>query len=350
MRPAGTFDESYSQDMAIVRTRFQWIMLIAGLIFLFGVLPQISSYYVLTLANLIGITVIGALGLQILLGYCGQISMGHMAFMGVGAYVTGIMMSHLGLPWFAALICAAAASALLGLVFGLPALRIKGFYLALSTMAAHFIIIWAIWHGGDITGGVYGLSIPRPHIGEFVIKGEKSFFYLIMIFMVIMTFIAKNLVRMKLGRALIAIRDNDIAAEFMGINVFYYKLVAFTIASAFAGVSGALYALYLGNIAPEQFAFLDSLWYIGYLIIGGLGSITGVFFGVTFLLALRQVVMIAAPTISVVMPGLSEGILAATMQITFGSVIALFLIFEPRGLYHRWEVAKSTIRLWPFPY
>ena len=142
MRPAGTFDEFYSQDMAVLRTRFQWVMLILGLVFLFGIFPLIADYYLLSIANFIGITIIGALGLQIVLGYCGQISIGHMAFVAVGGYTTGIITHHLGWSWLLAMPAAVVVTALVGLIFGLPALRIKGFYLALSTMAAHFILIW----------------------------------------------------------------------------------------------------------------------------------------------------------------------------------------------------------------
>lgn len=350
MRPCGTFDEFYDQDMAICRTRFQWVVLIGGLIFLFGVYPQIADYYLLTMANIIGVIVIAALGLQILLGYCGQISLGHVAFVASGAYITAILTHHLGWVWIAALPCAIVGSALVGLLFGLPALRIRGFYIALSTMAAHFLIMWLILHGGDVTGAYNGLSVPPPHFGSIVISSEKGFFYLIMVVMVLATFLAKNLTRMKLGRAFIAIRDNDLAAEFMGINIFYYKLVAFSIASAYAGTAGALYASYLGMLTPGHFSFLESIWYLGYVIVGGMGSITGVYFGVIALQVLKQVVMIASPTIGAAVPAISVGVLPALMQIVFGLVIALFLIFEPRGLHHRWEVLKSSIRLWPFPY
>jgi len=350
MRPCGTFDERYGQDMAIVRTRFQWVMLIVGIGLFLGVYGQVSGYFMLCIANTIGITIIAALGLQILLGYCGQISIGHMAFVAVGAYTTGMLTYHLGWPWIAAFPVAVVASALVGVAFGIPALRIKGFYLALSTMAAHFIIMWAILHGGEITGGAFGLPVPPPKFGAVVINSERAFFYLIMAFVLMMTFLAKNLVRTKLGRAFIAVRDNDVAAEFMGINIVSHKLLAFGIASGFAGAAGALYAPYLGNLAVEQFAFIESLWYIGYLIVGGMGSITGVYFGVTSLVTLKHLIMVGSSELAGIVPALSSGISAALMQIFFGTVIALFLIFEPLGLHHRWETAKSSIRLWPFPY
>jgi len=349
MKPCGTYDEFYSQDMAIVRTRFQWLMLIVSLSALFAC-PLFLSDYLISVINIIGITIIAALGLQILTGYCGQLSLGHVAFVAIGAYISSMLTYHLNWSWLAALPCAIIGSALFGLIFGLPALRIKGFYLALSTMAAHFIVIWLILHGGTVTGAQDGLPVPAIDFGPLSIINEQNFFYLIIGIMVITTFAAKNLVRMRLGRAFIAIRDNDIAAEFMGINVFYYKMVAFVIASAYAGLAGALYAPYFGIISTGHFAFIESLWYLGFLIVGGLGSITGVYFGVIFLFLLRQLVMIAGPEIPNIIPGLSESVMPAMMQIFFGTVIALFLIFEPRGIYHRWEMVKSSIRIWPFPY
>ena len=350
MRPAGTFDESYGQDMAILRTRFQWIVLLLALVFLFGVFPLIADRYLMGVANLIGITIIAALGLQLMMGYCGLVSMGHMAFMAVGGYTTAILTYHLGWPWIATIPVSIIASAIVGTLFCLPALRIKGFYLVLATMGAHFIIMWIIYHGGDITGAQDGLPAPVPQFGGLVVESRNQFFYLIMIAMVVMTLLAKNLVRMKLGRALVAIRDNDIAAEFMGINVFGYKIIAFSVGAAFAGVAGSIYAAYLGSVMPEYYPFIESLWYMGYCIIGGLGSITGVYFGVIFLLVLRQLMMIAAPALESIVPIAGVDIFGPTMQIVFGLVVVLFLVFEPRGLYHRWETTKSSIRLWPFPY
>ena len=349
MRPCGTFDESYSQDMAICRTRFQWVMLILGLVLLFAVVP-FFGYSWLNFINLAAIFIVATLGLQIIMGYCGLVSIGHMAFIAVGAVVTASLTHHLGWSWIAALPVAVIVTALVGLVFGLPTFRIKGFYIALSTMAAHFIIIWVIVHGGEVTGGDSGLSVPPPAFGNIVIDSEGSFFYFNMIFLVLMTFLAKNLVRMKLGRAFIAIRDNDIAAEFMGINIFRYKLIAFVIGSAFAGVAGALLAPYYGFILADSFPFVESIWFIGYIIIGGVGSITGVYFGVIFFMVLKQLVLLGGPMVVVAFPAIGMGVVASLLKMLFGLVIILFLIFEPRGLYHRWEVVKSSIRLWPFPY
>lgn len=350
MRPCGTFDSSYAQDMAICRTRFQWVMLIAFLLFLFGVLPQISGNYVLGVISLMGITIIAALGLNILTGYCGQISLGHAAFVGVGAFTSAILTNHLGWSWWATVPCAAFVTVLVGLIFALPALRVKGFYLALATLAGHFIITWAILHGDKITGGAAGLIVGVPKLGNITINTEKEFFFLIMGFTVALTFIAKNLVRGKLGRNLIAIRDNDIAAGFMGVDIFRYKLIAFAIASAYAGIAGSLLAPYFGSVLIEQFPLMDSIWYIAYIIVGGMGSITGTIFGVAFLKLLTQGVMMTGPIIGNLFPAISGTIVSSMLLIVFGVVIILFMIFEPRGLYHRWEIAKSSFRVWPYSY
>jgi branched-chain amino acid transport system permease protein len=173
--PSGTFNQSYGQDMAIFRTRAQWIMLIAFLIFLF-VCPLFMSDTILTIMIIIGITVIAVLGLNILTGYCGQISLGHAGFMAVGAYTSGILTAKLGFSFWAALPCAALAAGIAGLIFGLPSLKIKGFYLIMATIAAHFIIIWVILQFQSVTGGANGLAVPRPEIGGFVFKSKGSYF------------------------------------------------------------------------------------------------------------------------------------------------------------------------------
>lgn len=165
-----------------------------------------------------------------------------------------------------------------GALFGLPSLRIRGFYLALATIGAYFIIIWVLMHGGTLTGGINGLPVSSPNFFGIDIKTQREFFYLIMGFSIIMVFFAKNIVRGRLGRAFIAIRDNDVAAEFIGINIFGYKLVAFAISSAYAGISGSLLATYWAYISFEQFPFMDNIWYVSFIIVGGMGSIAGTIF------------------------------------------------------------------------
>jgi branched-chain amino acid transport system permease protein len=325
-------------------------MLILLFIFLFIIVPLTANSYLLSVANIIGITIIAALGLNILTGYTGQINIGQAAFVAVGSYLTAGICTHLGWSWWAALVPAIAGTALIGAIFGLPSLRVKGFYLAMSTLAAHFIIIWVIIHASNITGGAEGMAVPPIIMGGITIDTEREFYFLVMGFTVLMVFIAKNLTRMKLGRALVAIRDNDLAAEMMGIDIFRYKLLAFLICSVYAGVAGALLAPYLHWLSPEHFPLTESIWYLGYIIVGGMGSITGTIFGVIFLKLLSQGVMILGPIITEAFPTLTGAVVFSMMQVVFGVVIIIFLVFEPRGLYHRWEIAKSSFRIWPFPY
>ncbi len=348
MLPSGTYNISYSQDMAIVRTRLQWAVLVAFLVALFA-LPRFASGHVLSILNGIGIMLIAVHGLNILTGYTGQISLGQAAFMAVGAYTSALLTARLHLPFWLALLGAGVSAGAVGLVFGLPSVRIKGFYLAMATLAAQFIIPWMFIHvRADITGGVSGMVVPPASLGGIVFKSQESMYFLVMGVAVAMTFFAKNLVRTRTGRAFVAIRDNDIAAEAMGINLFTYKLLAFFICSFYAGVAGSLWAHWMRAINPDHFTLMDSIWYVGMVIVGGMGSTLGAILGTTFLRLLSELVMTVSPQIGRLFPFLAANILAALGPMLFGLVIILFLIFEPRGLAHRWEVFKASYRLHPF--
>ncbi|MGD9118630.1 MAG: branched-chain amino acid ABC transporter permease [Dehalococcoidia bacterium] len=342
--PSGTFNQSYAQDMAIFRTKTQWVMLLAFLAFLFTG-PLYFSDRILTIITIMGITVISVHGLSILTGYCNQISLGHVGFMAVGGYTSAILTAHLGWPFWAALPCAALVTGIVGIIFGLPSLKVKGFYLILSTVAAYFIIIWFILQLVDLTGGADGMAVPRASIGDFVFKSKASYFYLVMIIACLATFVAKNIVRTRVGRAFIAIRDNELAAEVMGVNLWSYKLLGFFIGCVFAGVAGALTVHYVAFAAVDQFPFMNSVWYLGMLIIGGMGSTIGVIFGVVSLKLLDELVTIVGPILATAVAPQAAASLGLIMR---GLVIIIFLIFEPRGLAHRWELVKAYYRLWPF--
>jgi len=342
--PSGTFNQSYAQDMAIFRTKTQWVLLIAFLVFLFTC-PLFSSDRILTILTIIGITIISVQGLNILTGYCGQISLGHAGFMAVGAYTSAVLTAKLGLSFFAALPCAALAAGLVGIIFGLPSLRIKGFYLIMATIAAHFIIMWVILQLYGVTGGGDGLAVPKPEIGGFVFKSKASYFYLVMILACLGTFLAKNLVRTRAGRAFIAIRDNELAAEVMGVNLWSYKLLAFFIGCMYAGVAGSLLVHYFAFATVDQFPFMNSVWYLGMLIVGGMGSVSGAIFGAVSLKLLDELVTIVGPVLATAVAPQAAASLGLIMR---GLVIIVFLIFEPRGLAHRWAMIKAYYRLWPF--
>ena len=348
--PSGTRNYTYAQDMAILRTKTHWVLLIGFLVLLFAA-PRYLGNYWLGVANLIGITLIAATGLNILVGYCGQLSIGHAGFIAVGAYTAAVLTNRLELPFLVGLICAGFTAGLIGLIFGIPSVRVKGFYLAITTIAAQFIIIWVINHWSAVTGGFIGIKVPYASIGGFVFQSEASQFYLIMSIAVLATFFAKNLVRTRVGRAFIAIRDNDLAAQVMGINLFYYKLLAFFIGCFLAGIAGSLLAHWIGFMNAEHFTLTESILYIGMIIIGGLGTTLGPILGVVFIRLLQQVLTVqVVPLLETTFTALPAGFATGVTPMLFGLAIVLFLILEPRGLAHRWMLFKSAYRLWPFSY
>ena len=340
----GTFQESYAQDLAIFRTKLHGGVLFVFLLFLFTC-PLFFSDRMLTIMTMIGITVISVHGLNILTGYCGQISIGHAGFMAVGGYTSAILCAKLGWPFWVALPCGALSAGIAGLIFGLPSLKIKGFYLIMATIAAQFIIIWTIIQLRSITGGPDGLSVPKPVIGSIVLSSKTNYFYLVMVVTCLATLLAKNIVRTRAGRAFIAIRDNDLAAEVMGISLWSYKLQAFFIGCVYAGVAGSLLIHYYSFASTDQFPFMDSVWYLGMLIVGGMGSTTGAIFGAVSLKLLDELVTMAGPVLSAAVAPQAAASLAL---ISHGLIIIIFLIFEPRGLHHRWEMIKAYFSLWPF--
>lgn len=348
-KPCGTFDETYEQDSALVRTGLRWTLLLLLLLSLFVIFPLLSGSYLLDVAINMAFFVIAVLGLQIVVGFTGQISLGHAAFMAVGAYISAVLSYHLAWPFWLTFPCAALGAGLLGILVAVPAVKIRGFYIAVTTLAAHFIIMWLILHGGNLTHGTSGLPADEISLFGFVFDSERKFYYLAMGFAAAAVFLTTSLMRTKTGRAFIAVRDNDLAAAFMGINVFKTKVLAFFLSSLYAGIAGSLLAHYQGIITVEQFTLMDSIWMLGMLIIGG-STITGAIMGVLFLKILHQVVLFLAPWLGGIFPVLAGSAVAGFVQIFFGAVILLFLVFEPRGLFHRWQVTLSTFRLWPFPY
>lgn len=348
--PCGTRNFTYASDMAIVRTGTQWVLFF-GFLALFFTAPLYLNNYWLGVFNLIGITLIAATGLNILTGYCGQLSIGHAGFIAVGAYTSAILTNRLELPFLAGLISAGIVSGVIGLVFGIPSVRVKGFYLAITTIAAQFIIIWVINHWNSLTGGFNGISVPYASIAGYVFNTETKQFYLIMVIVVLCIFFAKNLARTRAGRAFIAIRDNDLAAEVMGVNLFYYKMLAFFLGCFMAGIAGSLLAHWIGFINAEHFTLTESILYVGMIIVGGLGNVLGPILGVSVIRLLQQVLtMQLVPILEKTFTAMPSGFATGLTPMLFGLLIVLFLVLEPRGLAHRWNLLKSAYRLWPFSY
>ena len=346
--PSATFNERYEQDMAIFRTRLQWVLLAVGVI-LGLCAPLFTGTYMLTILITTMTVIIATLGIQILTGYCGQLSVGHAAFVAVGAYTSALLAGQSGLPFWISVPIAGIVAGLIGLIVGLTSIRLKGFYLIISTLAAQFTIMYVIIHWTSVTGGSFGLSAPAPELGGIRFASPRSYFYIVFVALLIATYIAKNIVRTNVGRVFVAIRDNDLAAEVMGVNITAYKLLAFFIGCAFAGVGGALAAHARGVITPDSYTLIQSFWYLAYLIIGGLGTITGAFFGVIFIAILNNGLSAILASLSTLLPGASS-LLAPLMLVILGMAIVLFLMFEPRGLAHRWEIFKAYYRMWPFSY
>ncbi len=346
--PAGIRNFTYAEDMTIFRTRTQKFMLLALIAFLMAAPTWFGNYW-LGVANLIGITIIAATGLNILTGYCGQLSIGHTAFMAVGAFTSAILTSRFDVPFLFSLIAAGIVAGIIGVLVGIPSLRVKGFYLAISTIAAYFIIMWVINHWSNVTGGFMGMAVPPANILGFNFISQTSYFYLILTITALVIFGAKNLARTRVGRAFIAVRDNDLAAEVMGINLFNYKLLAFFIGCFLAGIAGALTAHWVGFISGENFSLTESILYVGMIIIGGMGSTTGPIFGAIFIRLLGEAVTRLVPVLESSL-SLPSGFATGLGPMLFGLVIILFLILEPRGLSHRWQLFKASYRLWPFSY
>ena len=345
---SGIFHTTYQTDMTLRRTYAQKIRIALFLLFMI-VFPFFANRYALSLANTIGIATIGAIGLNILVGYTGQISLGQGGFLAVGAYTAGILTARMGIPWYASTLIACLVTALVGAIFGIPSLRLKGLYLAIATLAAQEIIIWVVTHWKGLTGGVDALVVPNPTLFGIQINTDFHFYWVVWALAGLTALATINLFRTHYGRAFIAIRDQDIAAEVMGVNTFRYKLLAFAVSSFFVGLAGALTAHYRSIVTWERFTIDVSVLYLAMIIIGGLGSVSGSFFGAAFMTLLPQILSNLGSELEGYFPFI-ESIIPFIQQAAFGLVIILFLIFEPEGLSKLWRNIKDYFRLWPFSY
>jgi branched-chain amino acid transport system permease protein len=352
-RECGVLKTTYEADMALYPLPIaRWtVAAIAALLLL--VLPLALHESYLSIINLVSIAVVGALGLNILVGYTGQISIGHGAFMSVGAYTAANFAVRLGFPFWLSLPLGGLMAAAVGTVVGIPSLRIKGLYLAITTLAGQLIIEWTINHVTWISGGVQAsIEVPRPTLFGFVIDTNHEMYLFLLFFVALALVGTMNLVRSRIGRAFIAIRDHDIAAEIIGINIFRYKLLAFAVSSFYAGVAGVLYTYYLGIANYEQFQIVTSIDYLAMIIIGGLGSVLGSIFGAIFVTLLPILIRNGMETFGGLFfsPGAVLNIIPNLRLILFGVLIILFLVVEPEGLNRLWRNIRNYFRVWPFAY
>lgn len=349
-RPCGIFDRNYFQAKELYRTPLRKTLLVLLIIGMY-LLPFTMGDYGLSLLIPICAFTIGMLGLQIITGYCGQISLGHAAFMGVGMYTVGILQRHFGFNFWLCLPLAGLVPMFIGMMFGIPALRIKGLYLAFATLAAHFVIVYVISNWRSVTNGTEGMWMKRPDVLLGIdFKSDRNYYFLVLTITIIMTYLATNLARTKLGRSFVAVRDNDIAAEVMGINIAYTKIMAFGIGCFFAGIAGALGGAYYEYVSIAWFRLDDSIWYLGFLVVGGFGSIFGAIAGATVWKIMDELSTLVTPLAETFLGGASFYASAAFSLVFYSLIIIVFLVFEPRGIAHRWEIIKRSYRLHPFPY
>ncbi|MCJ7830282.1 MAG: branched-chain amino acid ABC transporter permease [Desulfobacterales bacterium] len=360
--PCGVYHQDYAQDHAWYQTRFikgKMILLLAVL--LVGI-PLLADVYWISVFNLVGYTILGALGVQLLIGFCGQLTLGHAAFIAVGAYTSTLLI--LEFPWPAFLVdwglaypisilVAAVLAGLWCVLFGLPSARVKGFYLILTTMAAQFITVDFILtqYVSQIGGRGQAFSLPPGTIkvGPWAIDSDIKVYYMMVVLVILCVTLVVNLLRSRVGRAWVAIRDNDISAEVMGINVVLYKLLAFFVSGFIGGIAGSFWISNLAAISPEHFPWFWSLWLVGVILIGGVGSIHGTIFGAFFMVVVMEVLQLAIMPLADIYPKLLMDFLFIK-EAAFGLAICVFLIFEPKGLAYRWWQIKNFFNLWPFSY
>lgn len=351
--PSAVYHERYRQDHAWWQMAFVRGKMVLLFVLLLVVIPATASQYLLSVANVIGYTILSAMGVQLLIGYCGQITLGHAAFIAVGAYVSAIAMLQYGIGYPVSVLLAAVAAGLWSLLFGLPSARVKGFYLIMTTMAAQFITVdfFITRYVSQIGGRGHYFSLPPGTItiGPWAVDSETKVYYLMVLLVTLCTLGMANLLRTRVGRAWIAIRDNDVAAEAMGVNIVWYKLLAFFVAGALGGIAGAFWISSLFFVSPEHFQFSWSLWLVGVILIGGVGSLHGTVFGAMFITLLLEGLKFVVIPLSEVFPALSEKFLNVK-EAAFGLAIVLFLLYEPKGLAYRWEQMKNYFNLWPFSY
>ncbi len=352
-RESGVFKTTYAADMALYPLPIaRWAVAAIAVLFVV-VIPLILHEYYLSIFNLVFIAIVGALGLNILVGYTGQISVGHAAFMSVGAYTAANLAVKLDLPFWITLPAGGLMAALIGALVGIPSLRIKGLYLAIATLASQLIIEWVINHTPAISGGAQAsIEVPRPTVLGHHLKTQGELYYFLLFFAVLAIVATLNLVRSRIGRAFVAIRDQDIAAEIIGINIFRYKLLAFAISSFYAGVCGVLYTYYFGIANYEAFQIVVSIDYLAMIIIGGLGSVLGSILGAAFVTMLPIVIRWTVEGFGALFidPGQLPAITASLRLTIFGGLIILFLVVEPEGLNRLWRNIRNYFRAWPFSY
>lgn len=343
------FNESYKEDMQLFQTIWIRVWLIL-LIITILILPFFADPYVTYIINIAEIAIIGAVGLNILTGCTGQISLGHAAFMAIGSYTVAILADIYNLSIWFALPLAGITSAIAGILLGVPCLRLKGLYLAMATMVFGEVIEHLAIHWESLTRGVRGISVAPVEIFGYPLDTDEKFYYLMLFVTVLLLLAAKNILRTKVGRAFIAIRDRDIAAESMGVSLTKYKVMAFALSSFYAGIAGGFYAYYTSYVHPEHFNIMLSVEYIAMIIVGGMGTILGSIFGAIFITLSPEGLRWISYAVGQAYPVVADKFSDEWNIAFFGLLIMLFLIFEPGGLVVIWGRIKTSFKTWPYTY
>jgi branched-chain amino acid transport system permease protein len=344
---SGYYKVSYSHDMALIDTPWR-LLFLAGLLGATVLLPFVASGHWVYIGSNLFITTMGALGLALLTGYAGQISLGHAAFMAVGAFCSH-WLANLGLPFIAVVPSVMAIGAVLGVIVGAPALRLRGLYLVIATVGFHYIIAFVIneyQSGGDMLQALTGLQLPHPNLGFIVLNAPLKWYYFLLFMLIVTTAFCVNLVRTRTGRAWIAVRERDIAAAALGINVAKYKILAFVVSSALTCMSGALIAFFIGSVSAEYFTLTLAISYLAMVVIGGTGSIAGAYLGAIFVTLLPHVITAIFGTLGA-SARVAMLLIVPSQIVIFGLAMILFLMFEPKGLIGMWSRVRTYFELWP---
>jgi branched-chain amino acid transport system permease protein len=344
---SGYFKVGYASDMALFDT--PWRRALVGLIFVGClILPAVAPGHVLYIVSLMFISIMGALALNLLTGYAGQISLGHSAFMAVGA-VSSHWFAKIGLPFALVVPLTMIVGALVGVAVGAPALRLRGLYLVVATVGLHYLVSFIITEyqtGGDMLQALTGLQMPVPDLWIVTLDNLRKWYFFLLVALIATTAFCVNLVRTRPGRAWIAIRDRDITAAALGINVSYYKILAFAMSSALTCMTGSLLVYFIGSVSAEYFTLTLAITYLAMVVIGGAGSIVGAYLGAIFVTLLPHVI---SGLFEVVGSSARTNMnyIVPSQIVIFGLVMILFLIFEPKGLVGIWGRVRTYFELWP---
>jgi len=344
-RASGYFRTDYAQDIALLGTRFERVGASLFIVALLAV-PFVASAFQLDLACQVLLACVGSLSLMLLTGYAGQISLGHAGLMAAGAFTVGILFRETNAPFWVAVPAAAVVGAVLGIIFGLPSLRLRGLYLAVSTLALHFVVIYL---GGEYEtrrGFSTGIVIDPPQLGGISLTDGRAWYFVLLVAAAATLLLCLNLLRARTGRAWRAIGSHETVAEALGIGIASYKLLAFVISSAITAVAGALFAYYRGFVSVEAFSLFLTIQFVAMVIIGGMGSLLGALLGAAFVTVFPYIIEAGL----LALPGAERyaGVLFAVNYAAFGLVMILFLMLEPLGLVGIWRRIQSYILLWPF--